>query len=162
MLLAILLVGCGARPVAPRTEAAESAGPAGPEAAIAFARAQVGKRYCWGGSGPDCFDCSGLVQAAWGAGGVRLPRTAGDQERALYNLLPGEEVRPGDIYWWGHGHVALYVGDGAVIDAYHSGAGVVQRRPRRPDRVLRVCAPAASWCRLGSGPRSTSHQRSSP
>lgn len=106
-------------------------------AAIAFAEAQVGKRYCWGGTGPDCFDCSGLVQAAWGWAGARLPRTTGQQARAL-QAVPIEEVQPGDILWWSHGHVGLYVGYGTIIDAYHSRAGVVRRRAPRPERVLRV------------------------
>ncbi len=110
-------------------------------AAIAFAEAQVGKRYCWGGTGPSCFDCSGLVQAAWRWAGARLPRTTGDQARALAEVAPGD-VRPGDIFWWSHGHVGLYVGDGAIIDAYHSGAGVVRRRAPVPERILRVVPPA--------------------
>lgn len=106
-------------------------------AAISFAEAQLGKRYCWGGTGPSCFDCSGLVQSAWRAAGARLPRTTNDQARALVTV-PLDDVRPGDIFWWSHGHVGLYVGGGAIIDAYHSGAGVVRRRAPRPERVLRV------------------------
>jgi cell wall-associated NlpC family hydrolase len=105
-------------------------------AAIGFAQAQVGKRYCWGGTGPDCFDCSGLVQSAWRWGGVKLPRTAGAQGRALIDV-PREQVRPGDILWWPT-HVGIYVGGGEMIDAYHSRAGVVRRRAALPVRVLRV------------------------
>ena len=131
--------------------------------AIAFAEAQLGKRYCWGGTGPSCFDCSGLVQSAWRAAGARLPRTTDDQARALVSV-PLSEVRPGDIFWWSHGHVGLYVGNGTIIDAYHSGAGVVRRRAPMPDLVLRVTAygPDASSIRPGPRPRSTSHRRSSP
>lgn len=109
-------------------------------AAIAFAEAQVGKRYCWGGTGPDCFDCSGLVQASWRWAGARLPRTTGEQARSLY-AVPPSEIRPGDILWWSRGHVGLYVGNGAIVDAYHSGAGVVRRRAPVPERVLRVVPP---------------------
>lgn len=105
--------------------------------AIAFAEAQLGKRYCWGGNGPNCFDCSGLVQSAWRAAGARLPRTTDAQARALISV-PIWDVRPGDIFWWSHGHVGIYVGNGTIIDAYHSGAGVVRRRAPRPERVLRV------------------------
>jgi hypothetical protein len=105
--------------------------------AIAFAQAQLGKRYCWGGAGPSCFDCSGLVQSAWRAAGARLPRTTNDQARVLVSV-PLYDVRPGDIFWWSHGHVGLYVGNGTIIDAYHSGAGVVKRRAPMPERVLRV------------------------
>lgn len=96
----------------------------------------MGKRYCWGGTGPDCFDCSGLVGAAWRHGGVALPRTSERQGDALIEVPIGD-VRPGDILWW-HGHVGLYVGDGEMVDAYHSGAGVVRRRAVVPERVLRV------------------------
>jgi cell wall-associated NlpC family hydrolase len=105
-------------------------------AAIRFAEAQVGKRYCWGGTGPSCFDCSGLVQAAWRWAGVKLPRTSEAQGRALAEV-PLEELRPGDILWW-RGHVGLYVGGGEMIDAYHSRAGVVRRPAAVPERVLRV------------------------
>src|SRR4051812_9932523 len=84
--------------------------PPGAAAAIAFAEAQVGKRYCWGGSGPSCFDCSGLVQAAWRVGGLDLPRTSTGQGRVL-SEVPFSDLRPGDILWW-RGHVGIYVGRG--------------------------------------------------
>lgn len=105
-------------------------------AAVTFAYAQVGKRYCWGGAGPECFDCSGLVQSAWRRGGVLLPRTSDAQGRALLEVDPSD-VRPGDILWW-PGHVGLYVGGGAMIDAYQSSTGVVRRPAAYPERVLRV------------------------
>lgn len=104
--------------------------------ALAFAYAQVGKRYCWGGTGPSCFDCSGLVQAAWRAAGVRIPRTSAEQGRALTQVR-FEEMQPGDILWWPH-HVGLYAGNGEMIDAYHSRAGVVRRRLAVPRKILRV------------------------
>jgi cell wall-associated NlpC family hydrolase len=54
--------------------------------------------------------------------------------------VPFEQMRPGDILWWHH-HVGLYVGNGEMIDAYDSRAGVVRRRLSVPQRVLRVVAP---------------------
>ncbi len=105
-------------------------------AALGYASAQVGKQYCWGGTGPSCFDCSGLVQAAWRSAGVRLPRTSTEQGRVLADVRI-DEVQPGDVLWWPH-HVGLYAGNGEMIDAYHSGAGVVRRRAVVPERVLRV------------------------
>lgn len=117
--------------------------------AIAFAEAQIGKRYCWGGSGPTCFDCSGLVQSAWRAAGARLPRTTDAQGRTLVSV-PIAEVRPGDIFWWSHGHVGLYVGNGTIIDAYHSRAGVVRRRAPLPERVLRVVPATNASSQAGS------------
>jgi hypothetical protein len=145
---AFLALGCAQSvPRAPREYVAPPAHPeivmqGDPAAtAIAFAEAQLGKRYCWGGTGPRCFDCSGLVQSAWRAAGARLPRTTDAQARALVSV-PIWDVRPGDIFWWSHGHVGIYVGNGTIIDAYHSGAGVVRRRAPMPERVLRVSSAA--------------------
>lgn len=103
--------------------------------AIDFALGQVGKRYCWGGTGPSCFDCSGLAQAAWARAGVRLPRTADDMARALPEVAP-QEVRAGDILWW-PGHVGLYVGNGWVVEALDARHGVVMRPAATPHRALR-------------------------
>lgn len=146
--LLLLVTGCAAE--APRSAEQTSLLPRWPDPrttggvaeVIGFATAQVGKRYCWGGTGPACFDCSGLVQAAWKSAGVALPRTSDAQGRALVDV-PVLDVLPGDILWW-HGHVGLYVGGGEMIDAYHSGAGVVRRRAVKPERVLRVVVPSAS------------------
>lgn len=102
---------------------------------LAFARAQVGHRYCWGGTGPGCFDCSGLVQRAWRTVGVRLPRTSGAMGQALPDVSV-DDVRPGDILWY-PGHVALYAGDGFAIEALDSHDGVVERRAKDPYRILR-------------------------
>lgn len=140
----LLAIGCAAGsrrsdPIAWPRPSAEGEVSARTLAAIHFAEAQVGKRYCWGGTGPDCFDCSGLVQAAWRWGGVKLPRTSDAQGRALAEV-PLEHTRPGDILWW-RGHVGLYVGGGLMVDAYHAGAGVVRRPAAIPERVLRVESP---------------------
>ena len=140
-IAALACAGCSAHPV-PTMRAPIGAnwhGDAIPPAsatAVYFADGQVGKRDCWGGTGPDCFDCSGLVQAAWRSAGVKLPRTAIDQGRALVEVSFAD-ARPGDILWWPH-HVGIYIGGGEMIDAYHSRAGVVRRRAATPVRVLRV------------------------
>jgi cell wall-associated NlpC family hydrolase len=97
--------------------------------AMRFASAQVGKSYCWGGVGPRCFDCSGLVQQSWRAAGLHLPRTADDIVAVVPEVQTGEPAI-GDVLWW-PGHVGLYAGDGWVIDAYDSRHGVVRRRPHR-------------------------------
>jgi cell wall-associated NlpC family hydrolase len=104
-------------------------------AVVDLAATQVGKRYCWGGTGPSCFDCSGLVQWAWRAAGVRLPRTAD----AIADEVPAvsfENLRAGDILWW-PGHVGLYAGMGWVIEALDSHHGVVRRPVKSPYRALR-------------------------
>jgi peptidoglycan DL-endopeptidase CwlO len=105
-------------------------GPTGTQAdkAVAFAYAQLGKPYVYGATGPDSYDCSGLVQAAWAAAGVAIPRTTFEDWDNLPHI-PVSEMAPGDlIIYDGEGHVAIYVGDGYIIDAPHTGA-VVERVP---------------------------------
>jgi peptidoglycan DL-endopeptidase CwlO len=94
--------------------------------AVAFAYAQLGCPYVYGGTGPcdDGFDCSGLVQAAWAAAGVSIPRTTYEDWADLPHI-PVADIEPGDLLLYnGEGHVAMYVGDGYIIDAPHTGADV--------------------------------------
>ncbi|MGO9836260.1 MAG: C40 family peptidase [Polyangiaceae bacterium] len=104
-------------------------------AVVAFASAQVGKSYCWGGSGPTCFDCSGLVKEAWASVGVRLPRTSGAMASELPEV-PIDDLQLGDILWW-PGHVGLYAGRGWLVDALDTPHGVVRRRVSQPARAFR-------------------------
>jgi cell wall-associated NlpC family hydrolase len=101
-------------------------GPTGTQAdkAVAFAYAQLGKPYVYGATGPDSYDCSGLVQAAWAAAGVSIPRTTFEDWDSLPHI-PVSQMVPGDlIIYDGEGHVAIYVGNGYIIDAPHTGADV--------------------------------------
>jgi cell wall-associated NlpC family hydrolase len=92
--------------------------------AIAFAYAQIGKPYQWGATGPGSYDCSGLVQAAWSAAGVAIPRTTYDDWNSLPHI-PMSDLQPGDlILYEGEGHVAIYVGDGYIVDAPTTGSTV--------------------------------------
>jgi cell wall-associated NlpC family hydrolase len=92
--------------------------------AVAFAYAQIGKPYQWGATGPNSFDCSGLVMAAWASAGVNIPRDTYEQWAGLVHI-PVSEMVPGDlIIYDGEGHVGMYVGDGYIIDAPHTGADV--------------------------------------
>jgi peptidoglycan DL-endopeptidase CwlO len=111
--------------------------PASPRAlaVVAFASAQVGKPYCWGGTGPRCFDCSGLAQTAWRTVGVRVPRTADAIPSAL-PAVPLEDIQMGDILWW-PGHVGIYAGNGWSIEALDSRHGVVVRPASTPERAFR-------------------------
>jgi cell wall-associated NlpC family hydrolase len=113
----------------------EPPGAGSAERVVRFAAAQIGKKYCWGGVGPECFDCSGLVQQSWRAVGVRLPRTA-DAIASTEPEVPLEDARMGDVLWW-PGHVGIYAGYGWVIDAYDSRHGVVRRPAGRPRRAFR-------------------------
>jgi peptidoglycan DL-endopeptidase CwlO len=94
------------------------------EQAVAFAYAQLGKPYRWGATGPGSFDCSGLAQAAWAAAGVSIPRDTYEQWAALPHIA-ASALQPGDLlYYDGIGHVAIYVGDGYIIDAPQTGLDV--------------------------------------
>ncbi|MEV6052746.1 NlpC/P60 family protein [Streptomyces sp. NPDC052107] len=95
------------------------------EKAIAFARAQIGKPYVWGATGPDSYDCSGLTQAAWKAGGVSLPRTTYDQVNAGTTVSLAD-ARPGDLIFFYDdiSHVGMYIGNGMMIHAPKPGAYV--------------------------------------
>jgi peptidoglycan DL-endopeptidase CwlO len=96
------------------------------EKAVAFAYAQLGCPYVYGGTGP-CnlgFDCSGLAQAAWASAGVQIPRDSYEQWAALPHV-PLSSIEPGDLLIYnGEGHVAIYVGGGYIIDAPQTGLDV--------------------------------------
>ncbi|MFE9560003.1 C40 family peptidase [Streptomyces sp. NPDC006487] len=102
----------------------------GAAAAVAFARAQVGGAYVYGGTSRAGYDCSGLVQAAYKAAGINLPRVSQDQSR-LGRAVPLSALKPGDIlYWGGKGsayHVAIYIGGGKFVGAQNPSTGVAER-----------------------------------
>ncbi|MFJ6391738.1 NlpC/P60 family protein [Streptomyces sp. NPDC091972] len=93
--------------------------------ALAFARAQIGKPYVWGATGPDSYDCSGLTQAAWKAAGVDLPRVTYDQVNAGTTVSLAD-AQPGDLVFFYDdiSHVGLYIGNGMMIHAPKPGAYV--------------------------------------
>jgi cell wall-associated NlpC family hydrolase len=110
-----------------RARHARSAGAAsGMAAVIAYARAQIGKRYASGGDGPNSFDCSGFTKSAYARIGLRLPHSSGAQA-ARAHRIPRSAGRPGDLVV-GPGHVGIYMGAGMMIDAGNSRTGVVYRR----------------------------------
>jgi len=102
-------------------------------AAIWAAASQVGVPYVWGGETPlpaanAGFDCSGLVQWAYGQAGIALPRTAQQQHDAV-TAVPAAQAQPGDLVFWNDGttsvqHVAIYVGAGIVLEAPSTGSVV--------------------------------------
>jgi cell wall-associated NlpC family hydrolase len=94
--------------------------------AIASARAQLGKPYVWGGAGPAVFDCSGLTAYAWKSAGVTMPHNAAAQYDAITDI-PISALQPGDLVFFGDPdptHVGLYIGNGQMIEAAHSGVPV--------------------------------------
>lgn len=96
--------------------------------AIAFAEQQLGKPYQWGGTGPDAFDCSGLVLMAYRAAGIDIPRTSRQQWESGPRVT-ASQVQPGDLVFFtgadgtknSPGHVGLVIGGGLMIEAYATG-----------------------------------------
>ncbi|WUH91400.1 NlpC/P60 family protein [Streptomyces sp. NBC_00433] len=93
--------------------------------AIAFALAQRGKPYVYGATGPGSFDCSGLTQAAYKAAGITLGRTTYDQVKDGVPVSKAD-LRPGDLvfFYSGMSHVGIYLGNGKIVHAPHTGAVV--------------------------------------
>jgi cell wall-associated NlpC family hydrolase len=97
-------------------------------AAIGFAEQQLGKPYLFGGTGPDSFDCSGLVMMAYRTAGINLERTS-QAQWASEVRVPASQVQPGDLVFFAGadgtptspGHVGLVIGGGKMIEAYATG-----------------------------------------
>ncbi|MER5431246.1 NlpC/P60 family protein [Streptomyces sp. NPDC002588] len=92
------------------------------ERAVRYAVRQIGKPYEWGAEGPTSYDCSGLASQAWNHAGTPIPRTSQEQWARLPRVPLGE-LRPGDlvIYFPEATHVAVYLGEGEVIQAPRTG-----------------------------------------
>lgn len=93
---------------------------------LTVATSEVGKPYVFGATGPNTFDCSGLVQYALSLAGIKAPRLALDQE---HWTTPVTNPQPGDLVFWGKGdhasaHVAIYIGGGKVVAAPQPGENV--------------------------------------
>jgi peptidoglycan DL-endopeptidase CwlO len=114
--------------------------------AVAYARSKIGDPYVYGATGPDVFDCSGLVQAAWAHAGVSIPRTSEAQWAQLPHVAA---PRPGDLLFYTGssidsppGHVTVYAGHGLMVEAYGSGY---------PVRVTAVRPGVWGYARPGGG-----------
>lgn len=113
-------------------------------AAVQAAESQIGVPYQWGAEDPGHgFDCSGLTQWSWRQAGVSIPRTADAQMQAVPQV-PLSAMEPGDLVFWGSGgyaqHVAIYVGNGDVVDAPSSGQDV-QIQPIWPNGLMGAGRP---------------------
>ncbi|MHC3472382.1 C40 family peptidase [Streptomyces sp. 7R007] len=93
--------------------------------AVRYAVRQLGKPYEWGAQGPATYDCSGLTSQAWLHAGRPIPRTSQEQWARLPHV-PLTELRPGDlvVYFPEATHVAMYLGDGKVVQAPRTGEKV--------------------------------------
>lgn len=91
--------------------------------AVRAALSRLGRPYVWGATGPDRFDCSGLVQWAYAQAGVQLGRTTYQQINDGLPV-PRSLVRPGDLVFPHAGHVQMAIGNNLVVEAPYSGASV--------------------------------------
>lgn len=112
----------------PSPTSAASSGPVSSAAAgaLAFARAQIGKPYKWGATGPASYDCSGLTQAAYKSVGISIGRTTTQQVFAG-KAVSKSDLRPGDLVFPHPGHVQMYSGNGNIVEAPHTGEDVMER-----------------------------------
>ena len=98
-------------------------------AVVALAKEQVGKPYVWGATGPDKFDCSGLVQYVYQhAAGIDLPRTTYDQVK-VGQTVPLDQLQAGDLVFWGSEtapyHVAIYIGNNQYVNSATPDQGTI-------------------------------------
>ncbi|MCG7528889.1 C40 family peptidase [Streptomyces sp. OfavH-34-F] len=119
-------------------------------AAVRYAVRQIGKPYVWGAEGPDAFDCSGLTSRAWASAGRVIPRTSQEQWRQL-TRVPMNALRPGDlvVYFPKATHVALYLGNGLVVQAPRPGSRV-KVSPVASNPVLGAVRPDPAGTPLAS------------
>lgn len=115
-------------------------------AAVTWIFTQLGCPYVFGATGPcpDGYDCSGLVMRAWAAAGVSIPRDTYSQWAALPHISMSD-LQPGDLlYYNGESHVAMYVGNGMIVDAPLPGESVEEIPESTPwyaDNVDGAVAP---------------------
>lgn len=91
--------------------------------AVRAALSRIGRPYVWGATGPDQFDCSGLVQWSYAQAGIHLDRTTYQQINEGFPVARSQ-VRPGDLVFPHAGHVQLAIGNNLVVEAPYSGASV--------------------------------------
>ena len=114
--------------------------------AVAYVKSKLGDDYVYAASGPSEFDCSGLTMAAWAAAGISLDHNAAEQMNET-TPISESEAKPGDLIFFydgpGYvGHVGMYIGDGMLIDAPHTGAWV------REISLSNIGMTVAGWGRV--------------
>jgi peptidoglycan DL-endopeptidase CwlO len=114
-----------------------------------WALTQLGKPYLWGGAGPDSFDCSGLTMMAWARAGVQLLHYTGYQwEEGPH--VPLNQLQRGDLLFYATNtsdpgtihHVAIYIGNGMMVNAPHTGAFVRIDGMYAPGGLIGAVRPA--------------------
>ena len=149
LLLALTApLAVGVTGIGDRQAGATSGSPAA--VAVNFALRQLGKPYAWGADGPRSYDCSGLVQTAYRAAGVALPRVSRQQYHAGRHVRL-TALRAGDLLFYADdprnprtiGHVGMYVGSGRMVEAPRPGRAVRIASIWRPGMLGRATRPAA-------------------
>jgi len=149
LLLALTApLAAGVAGVGDRQAGATSGSPAA--VAVRFALGQLGKPYRWGADGPRSYDCSGLVQTAYRAAGVALPRVSRQQYGAGRHVRL-TALRAGDLLFYADdprdprtiGHVGMYVGSGRMVESPRPGRTVRLASIWRPGLLGRATRPAA-------------------
>ena len=126
-----------------------SAGSTTGPAVVSDAARYLGVPYQWGGTDPATgLDCSALVQRVYGDMGVPLPRLAADQARQGTAVASLADAQPGDLVAYGSPaeHIGIYIGNGKMIDAPHTGAAVRVDDVGQPTSIRRIIGsePAAA------------------
>ena len=130
--------------------------------AIDYAEQQIGKPYVWGATGPDSFDCSGLMMMAYRVAGVDIARTS-QQQWATEKRVPASRVQPGDLVFFAGsdgtpsapGHVGIVIGQGKMIEAYANGFPVrvsTYGKPDSPPGEQHVVGFTNPWASAQVGP----------
>ncbi len=139
------LLGLTAGGVADSTATAASGGtPVSGASVVADAEQYLGVPYQWGGTNPTTgFDCSGLVQHVYGDLGISLPRTSQQQATVGTPVDSVADAQPGDLVFFepsasGPGHVGIYIGNGQMIDAPHTGTDVRIQPVGQPSAIRRI------------------------
>jgi peptidoglycan DL-endopeptidase CwlO len=123
--------------------------------AVNYAEQQIGKPYLFGGTGPDSFDCSGLVEMAYETAGVTIARTSQQQWLTLPHV-PAAQAEPGDLVFFAGsdgttqapGHVGLVIGKNVMIEAYATGTLIrvsTFGEPASPPGDTKVVGFAQPW-----------------
>lgn len=136
------------------TKATGTNGGANAAEVIGFAEQQLGDPYVWGGTGPNGWDCSGLIQWAYGKAGVKLPRVASDMQKQG-KAVPTDATQPGDLLFNGSPahHVVMSIGGGKIIEAPHTGANVRIRsfKPGEFTNARRILGAVGDMSSLTNG-----------
>jgi peptidoglycan DL-endopeptidase CwlO len=129
LVAVVAMAGVGAHTATAASRVAPAPSSAARQA-IAYAKAQLGCPYLWGGTGPCAagFDCSGLVMQAYASAGVAIPRTS-EAQWAVLPHVPAGDQQPGDLVffpgsdgtWASPGHVGLVLGKHRMVEAYAAG-----------------------------------------